>query len=153
MRGRDRKQNSRADRPKEVPRLPIPRCSHPSQSWAARDEAPSRAARFACESSNLDPARLIFRHVDGRDIEIYPKSGLSDVVAIVGHGRIVADTKVGTIGTTQPGPTSRIRRGLCEVVGLLVATPFMEGTRQVALVPNVDDPAGSVGGYSDSAPR
>ena len=31
-----------------------------SQSWAERDEAPSKAARFACESLNLDPARLIF---------------------------------------------------------------------------------------------
>ena len=31
-----------------------------SQSWAERDEAPSMAARFACESLNLDPARLLF---------------------------------------------------------------------------------------------
>ena len=49
-----------ADRPKEVRRLLIPRRSHPGQSWAERDEAPSMAFRFACESLNLDPARLLF---------------------------------------------------------------------------------------------
>jgi hypothetical protein len=49
-----------ADRPKEVRRLLIPRRSHPGQSWAERDEAPSMAFRFACELLNLDPARLLF---------------------------------------------------------------------------------------------
>ena len=42
------------------------------------------------------------------------------------------------MNTKHSGPTSRIRRGLCEAVGLLLATPFVEGTRQVAVVPNVD---------------
>jgi hypothetical protein len=80
----------------------------------------------------------LYRHVDGREIEVYPKSGLGDVVAVVGDGRIVAETKGGIVNTRHPGPTSRLRRGLCEAVGLLLATPLEEGTRQVAVVPDVD---------------
>jgi hypothetical protein len=80
----------------------------------------------------------LYRHVDGREIEVYPRSGLGDVVAVVGNGRIVAETKGGIVNTRHPGPTSRLRRGLCEAVGLLLATPLVEGTQQIAVVPNVD---------------
>jgi len=79
----------------------------------------------------------IYRHTDGREIDVFPKSGLGDVVATVGNGRIVAETKGGIMNTTHPGPTSRARRGLCEAVGLLLATPFEQGTRQIAVVPDV----------------
>ena len=79
----------------------------------------------------------IYRHADGHEIDVFPKSGLGDVVATLGNGRIVAETKGGIMNTTHSGPTSRIRRGLCEAVGLLLATPFEQATRQVAVVPDV----------------
>jgi hypothetical protein len=79
----------------------------------------------------------VYRHVDQTEIAVHPKAGLGDVVAYFPRGKIVAETKGGIVNTTHPGPTSRMRRGLCEAVGLLLATPVEEGTRQVAVVPNV----------------
>lgn len=79
----------------------------------------------------------IYRHADGREIDVFPKSGLGDVVAATGQGRILAETKGGIVNTTHAGPTSRLRRGLCEAVGLMLATPFDPGTRQMAVVPDV----------------
>jgi len=79
----------------------------------------------------------IYRHADGREIDVFPRSGLGDVVADTGSGRIVAETKGGIMNTKHAGPTSRIRRGLCEAVGLLLATPFEPDTRQIAVVPDV----------------
>jgi hypothetical protein len=69
----------------------------------------------------------------GRTIIVNPKSGLRDVVAEVGNQTISAECKGGIINTRHPGQVSRLYRGLCETVGLLMATPSLG--RQVAVVP------------------
>src|SRR4051794_37730149 len=62
-----------------------------------------------------------------------PKSGLGDVVADVGDHVVAAECKGGIINTRHPGQVSRLYRGLCETVGLLMATPSQG--RQGAVVP------------------
>ena len=80
----------------------------------------------------------IYHNADGAQIELFPKSGQGDVVARIGDRLLIAEAKGGIINTSHPGVTSRLRRGLCEAVGLLLATPLEEGMRQVAVVPHVD---------------
>jgi hypothetical protein len=46
---------------------------------------------------------------------------------------IIAECKGGIVNTQHSGQTSRLRKGLCEAVGLLIANP--KGGRQVAVVP------------------
>jgi hypothetical protein len=72
----------------------------------------------------------------GRKIIIYPKSGLGDVVATVGNKIILAECKGGIINTRHSGQISRLYKGLCEAVGLLMATP--SPGRQVAVVPHTE---------------
>lgn len=80
----------------------------------------------------------IYRHADGREIEITLTPGKSDVVAIAGNRKVIAEAKGGVVNTKHPGQTSRLRQGLCEAVGLLMATERKDGMRQVAVVPRVD---------------
>jgi hypothetical protein len=61
-----------------------------------------------------------------------------DVVAETEAGKIVAECKGGIINTKHPGQKSRLRRGLCEAVGLLMTRP-LEGERQFAVVPKTND--------------
>ncbi len=77
----------------------------------------------------------LYRRADGREIVVNPKPGLGDVRAVIGNTEIVAEAKGGVINTRHAGQTSRLRRGLCEAIGLLLATELKEGTRQVAVVP------------------
>ena len=72
----------------------------------------------------------------GRKIIINPKSGLGDVVATVGNKIILAECKGGIINTRHSGQVSRLYKGLCEAVGLLMATP--SPGRQVAVVPHTE---------------
>ena len=73
---------------------------------------------------------------EGRTIIVNPKSGLSDVIAEVGTLTISAECKGGIINTRHPGQVSRLYKGLCETVGLLMATPSLG--RQVAVVPHTE---------------
>ena len=73
---------------------------------------------------------------NNRTIIVNPKSGLSDVVAQVGDQIVSAECKGGIINTRHPGQVSRLYKGLCETVGLLMATPA--SGRQVAVVPYTD---------------
>lgn len=70
---------------------------------------------------------------EGRAIIVSPKSGLGDVVAKVGNQIVSAECKGGIINTRHAGQVSRLYKGLCETVGLLMATP--SPGRQVAVVP------------------
>jgi len=70
---------------------------------------------------------------EGRTIIVNPKSGLGDVVAEIGRGIVSAECKGGIINTRHSGQVSRLYRGLCETVGLLMATK--SPGRQVAVVP------------------
>jgi hypothetical protein len=54
-------------------------------------------------------------------------------VATVGDHIISAECKGGIINTRHPGQVSRLDKGLCETVGMLMATPSQG--RQVAVVP------------------
>ncbi len=74
-----------------------------------------------------------YRDVEGHTIVIHPTPGLGDVVADLGGQTISAECKGGIINTRHAGQVSRLYRGLCEAVGLLMATPT-DG-RQVAVVP------------------
>lgn len=78
----------------------------------------------------------IYRNPTGQTITINPKSGLGDVVADVGDHVISAECKGGIINTRHSGQVSRLYRGLCETVGMLMATPSQG--RQVAVVPLTD---------------
>lgn len=74
-----------------------------------------------------------YRNSAGQEITVNPKSGLGDVVAEVGNHVISAECKGGIINTRHSGQVSRLYKGLCETVGMLMATPSQG--RQVAVVP------------------
>jgi hypothetical protein len=57
------------------------------------------------------------------------------VVADIGDISIVAECKGGVINTKHAGQLSRLRQGLCETVGLSLASPIVEGRRQFVVVP------------------
>jgi hypothetical protein len=75
----------------------------------------------------------VYRDDAGRQIVVHPKSGLGDVVANLDEGVVTAECKGGIINTRHAGQLSRLRKGLCETVGLLMAT--QSAGRQVAVVP------------------
>jgi hypothetical protein len=75
----------------------------------------------------------LFVHNNGRKLVVDPTSGKGDVVATVGNMIISAECKGGIINTRHAGQKSKLYRGLCETVGLLLATPSRG--RQVAVVP------------------
>ncbi|WP_366657441.1 hypothetical protein [Fodinicurvata sp. EGI_FJ10296] len=74
-----------------------------------------------------------YRNAAGQEITVNPKSGLGDVVAEVGNHVISAECKGGIINTRHSGQVSRLYKGLCETVGMLMATPSQG--RQVAVAP------------------
>jgi len=74
-----------------------------------------------------------YRNEAGQTITVNPKSGLGDVVAKAGGRVISAECKGGIINTRHSGQVSRLYKGLCETVGLLMATPSQG--RQIAVVP------------------
>lgn len=73
--------------------------------------------------------------LDGKTIVVNPSSGRGDVVAEGDGFSIVAECKGGIVNTRHAGQLSRLRQGLCETVGLSLASPALEGRRQVAVVP------------------
>lgn len=73
-----------------------------------------------------------------RVIHVSLKPGLGDVVAETDRYKIVAECKGGIINTMHPGQKSRLRKGLCEAVGLLMARPLAD-ERHFAVVPLTRD--------------
>src|SRR5260370_36624558 len=73
---------------------------------------------------------------DGRRIIVNPTSGKGDVVAEVDGAVLSAECKGGIINTRHPGQVSRLYKGLCETVGLLLASS--SPGRQIAVVPRTD---------------
>jgi hypothetical protein len=67
-------------------------------------------------------------------VTVTVKPGLGDVSASVGNRVVIAECKGGVVNSSHQGQLSRLRRGLCETVGLLMARP-LNGERQVAVVP------------------
>jgi len=74
-----------------------------------------------------------YQDAQGRVIVVNPKSGVGDVVADIGGVTLSAECKGGIINTRHPGQVSRLYKGLCETVGMLMANP--SSGRQVAVVP------------------
>ena len=74
-----------------------------------------------------------YEHSAGQTITVNPKSRLGDVVAEIGDYVLSAECKGGIINTKHSGQVSRLYKGLCETVGMLMATPTQG--RQVAVVP------------------
>jgi hypothetical protein len=72
---------------------------------------------------------------DGQTVIVNPSSGRGDVAAAGEGFRIVAECKGGIINTRHPGQLSRLRQGLCETVGLSLASPAVDKRRQFAVVP------------------
>lgn len=62
--------------------------------------------------------------------------GKGDVVATTPAETIIAECKGGIVNTRHAGQVSRLRKGLCEAVGLLMTRP--KGGRQVAVVPHTE---------------
>jgi hypothetical protein len=73
---------------------------------------------------------------DQQVIVVTSTPGKGDVVAQTDDGMIVAECKGGIVNTSHAGQKSRLRKGLCEAVGLLMARE--KGGRQVAVVPNTE---------------
>ena len=76
-----------------------------------------------------------YASLDGQTIVVNPSSGRGDVVAESGGVSIVAECKGGIINTRHAGQQSRLRQGLCESVGLSLASASVGGRRQFAVVP------------------
>ncbi len=74
-----------------------------------------------------------YQHCNGWRVTINPSSGKGDVVAQIGNLTLSAECKGGIINTQHAGQVSRIRQGLCEAVGLLMASESQG--RQAAVVP------------------
>ncbi len=74
-----------------------------------------------------------YRHDNGWRITIKPVPGKGDVVAQVGNHTISAECKGGIINTKHGGQASRLSKGLCQTVGLLMASE--SPGRQIAVVP------------------
>jgi hypothetical protein len=77
----------------------------------------------------------IYSSPSGKVVVVDPSSGRGDVVAETEGQNFVAECKGGVINTKHAGQQSRLRKGLCEAVGLLMASPVANGRRQFAVVP------------------
>src|SRR5262249_8087007 len=73
---------------------------------------------------------------DARRIIVNPTSGKGDVVAEIDGVVLSAECKGGIINTRHSGQVTRLYKGLCEVVGLLMANP--SPGRQIAVVPRTN---------------
>ena len=79
----------------------------------------------------------IYRHADGRTVLVNPKSGIFDVLANHFGTSYAAECKGGVINSRHSGQLSRLRKGLCEAVGLSLAVERTPDRRQFAVVPKV----------------
>jgi len=109
---------------------------HPDGEHAKRFDIPdwlSRAGFVKAESLGSTSYGGTYRR-ELETVVVNPRSGVGDVVGVVDGRTIVIECKGGTINSTHAGQLSRLRRGLCEAVGLLMARPF-DGAREIAAVP------------------
>ncbi|HYZ34996.1 MAG TPA: hypothetical protein VE684_22270 [Crenalkalicoccus sp.] len=77
----------------------------------------------------------LYEGPQGQTILIDPKPGMGDVVAKLPELALVAECKGGVVNSWHAGQQSRLRRGLCEAVGQLLASPIGQPRRQFAVVP------------------
>jgi hypothetical protein len=78
-----------------------------------------------------------YRSAAGATLIVHPASGLGDVAATCRDGHTwIAECKGGIVNTRHAGQVSKLRKGLCEAVGLSLARPVEARTRQFAVVPH-----------------
>lgn len=77
----------------------------------------------------------VYRSKHGRSVVVQPKSGLGDVFAEIDGKSFIAECKGGVINTKHPGQVSRLRQGLCETIGLSLASELLEDRKQFVVVP------------------
>jgi len=65
---------------------------------------------------------------------VNPKSGVGDVVGELDGRKVVVECKGGVVNSTHAGQVSRLRRGICEALGLLMARE-PDGAREIVAVP------------------
>lgn len=75
-----------------------------------------------------------YTNAAAQQIIVKPTPGVGDVIAETPSGAIFAECKGGVLNTRHSGQTSRLYKGLCEAVGLLMAAPT--AGRQIAVVPD-----------------
>ena len=111
---------------------------HPDGEHAKRFEIVEwlSARGFAMKASQGRTAYCGTYENEQQTIVVTSTPGKGDVVAQTNDGMIVAECKGGIINTSHAGQRSRLRKGLCEAVGLLMARD--KGGRQVAVVPNTE---------------
>jgi hypothetical protein len=68
-------------------------------------------------------------------LTVSPRSGIGDVTGFLNGKQIVAECKGGITNTKHPGQTSRLRKGLCEVIGQLISRELGD-ERHIAVVPD-----------------
>lgn len=99
-----------------------------------------RAFLSACSFQRIQPlGTTSYGGIYTRDddtIIVTPKSGMGDVVVETDDHRVLAECKGGVVNTRHAGQLSKLRKGLCEAVGLLVASQFRG--RRIAVVPHTD---------------
>jgi hypothetical protein len=108
---------------------------HPDGEHAKRFEIAQwlNARAFSLKESHGTTA-WCGTYADGKQVIVVTSiSGKGDVVASTSDGIIVAECKGGIVNTRHPGQVSRLRKGLCEALGLLMSTS--QTGRQVAVVP------------------
>lgn len=72
-----------------------------------------------------------------QSVTIIPRPGLGDVVTELNGRMLLAECKGGVVNSRHAGQVSRLRRGLCEAIGLLM-TRARSDERHVAVVPRTD---------------
>lgn len=109
---------------------------HPDGEHAKRFDIPAWLGKAGFEKTHsLGSTVYGGTYVRGHEtVIVNPRSGVGDVAGVVDGRRIVIECKGGTINSTHAGQLSRLRRGLCEAVGLLMARPS-DGAREIAAVP------------------
>jgi hypothetical protein len=74
---------------------------------------------------------------DDKIIVVDPSSGRGgDVIAEADGSSFVAECKGGVLNTRHSGQTSHLRQGLCETIGLSMASPVVAGRQQYVVVPH-----------------
>ncbi|WP_445464572.1 hypothetical protein [Faunimonas sp. B44] len=109
---------------------------HPDGEHAKRFDIPAwlrRAGFEKRESLGRTPYGGTYRR-GLETVVVNPRSGVGDLVGVVDGRIVVIECKGGTINSTHAGQLSRLRSGLCEAVGLLMARPD-DGAREIAAVP------------------
>jgi hypothetical protein len=111
---------------------------HPDGEHAKRFEIARwlNARGFSLKESHGTTAWCGIYANDKQEIVVTSIPGKGDVFALTPDGIILAECKGGIVNTRHPGQVSRLRRGLCEAVGLLMATS--QSGRQVAVVPHTE---------------